>query len=127
MPKPRGLTPEQLALARGRYEAGEPLRQIAADVHMSKTGLCAALAKDGCKMRSPRGKQKVTAAMFVAAWQASESVREVAEKLGCPYGNVFQRALRYRKLGVALKAMPHMVCGGKKLDVAALNALIHGV
>lgn len=40
---------------------------------------------------------------FVAAWQESESVREVCEKTGLSYSQVHQRAYAYRTKGVPLK------------------------
>lgn len=40
---------------------------------------------------------------FVAAWQESESVREVCEKTGLSYSKVHQRAYAYRLKGVPLK------------------------
>lgn len=61
---------------------------------------------------------------FVKAWQGSESVPQVAEKLGLKVGSVQTRAAKYRGAPhfIPLKEMARG--GAKKLDVSAANALI---
>lgn len=68
-------------------------------------------------------KSKIDAATFVEAWESSENVAEVAKKLGLKIQGVRSRAAYYRKQQVLLKPFAR-VGGGKKLDVAALNAII---
>ena len=55
---------------------------------------------------------------FIATWQASASVREVADKLNITIGSASSRASRYRRLGHDLKVMPK----GPILRVASLSA-----
>lgn len=43
---------------------------------------------------------------FVTTWQESESIEEVAQKLGVGVKTVYARALNYRKKGVTLKRFP---------------------
>jgi hypothetical protein len=48
-------------------------------------------------------RKKATAREFVKAWQESETVAEVARKVGSKRNACRVRAFRYRKMGVALK------------------------
>jgi len=68
--------------------------------------------------RTTPNKPAVPAMEFVKTWQASASLDEAKAKLG---EGASSRAARMRKEGVKLKEMPG---GGRKLDVAALNAII---
>ena len=69
--------------------------------------------------RSP-AKPSVPVESFVVAWQACATLAEAKEKLG---DGASSRAARLRKEGVKLK---EMAGSRKKIDVAALNALIGG-
>ena len=62
----------------------------------------------------------VTAEEFIRAWQTSESVDEVAEKIKQDRQNIFSRAHFYRKNGVVLKSMK---TGRPKNDWKALREL----
>jgi hypothetical protein len=64
----------------------------------------------------------IPAEQFVRTWQMSNSVGEVANKLGKAYNVVRQRAYVLRKAGVNLKTMPPMA-RGRRLDVEALNCI----
>lgn len=64
----------------------------------------------------------VTAEQFIEAWQTSETVDEVCEKLKMPKPIVHARASGYREKGVLLKKMKRYANRG--LDVDGLNALI---
>lgn len=55
---------------------------------------------------------------FVKTWLTSDSVREVAEKLGIKRTAAYNRAAAYRARGVRLPRHSGMI------DVAALNRLI---
>lgn len=69
--------------------------------------------------RKPTG-PSIPAVDFVKAWQAAGSLEEARKTLG---DGASSRAARMRKAGVKLK---EFAGGGRKLDVAALNALITG-
>lgn len=66
--------------------------------------------------------EKVGPEEFIAAWQASRTIREVAVKLGMSEERTAMRAAHCRRRGVKLKAIGKP--GRKPLDVAGLNALI---
>jgi len=73
---------------------------------------------------------------FVKAWQTSDNVDEVAEKLGLTKTSVQARASKYRSgvlsddgkhfvvEPIALKRMNRRGGGGSRLDTAAANRLI---
>jgi transposase len=61
---------------------------------------------------------------FVAAWQAGESHKDVAAKLGMGVSGVVSRARYYRKKGVKLKSFASGGVGATPLDVDKLNKLI---
>ena len=64
---------------------------------------------------------------FVRIWQAASSVAEVAEKLHVKAPDAASRASRYRKKGIKLKMMPHVVVRGAAFTpdfIAHLNAVI---
>lgn len=67
---------------------------------------------------------KVEMPAFVVAWEASNSVKEVADKLGIKVTSVMARASKYRgaPLNIPLKSMPR--AGGAKLDVVAAKELL---
>lgn len=69
----------------------------------------------------------VPAETFVKAWQASNSLDEVIEKLNAEghevqAGSLTTRAAGYRSKGINLKKFPRQ--GGRSLDVEALKKLI---
>ena len=61
---------------------------------------------------------------FITAWEKSESVKEVADKLGIKVTSVMARASKYRgtPFNIPLKTMPRG--GGAKLDISAAKALL---
>jgi len=67
---------------------------------------------------------KVEMASFITAWEASNSVKEVADKLGIKVTSVMARASKYRgtPLNIPLKSMPR--AGGAKLDITAAKELL---
>lgn len=65
-----------------------------------------------------------SATKFCQAWQNSENLKEVCEKTGMDSLSASQRAVNYRKKGVNLKCFQKG--GGRRLDVAALNAVLGG-
>lgn len=76
-------------------------------------------------MAKATGKAKnVDMPTFVKAWQGSDSVPQVAQKLGLKVGSVQTRAAKYRGEPhfIPLKEMARG--GAKKLDVSAATALI---
>ena len=64
---------------------------------------------------------KYTYEQFITAWQTSETLTEVGEKLGVSRQTVEITAGKLRKAGVELKPM---VKQRAKIDVAALNKMI---
>lgn len=68
-------------------------------------------------------KQRINAMEFVKAWDVAESIDEVAKKLGAPIASLRTKAYQYRKKGVDLKYFAS-TRGGKKLDIAELNAVL---
>jgi hypothetical protein len=60
-------------------------------------------------------KVSISARQFIQTWQTSESVAEVADKLGLHYVSAFQRAARMRERGVPLKEM-----SGRREDYESL-------
>ena len=48
---------------------------------------------------------KCTAEEFIEAWQTSDNVPEVAEKIREPKKNLYARACYFRKMGIPLKRM----------------------
>jgi hypothetical protein len=72
--------------------------------------------------RPGRTKYAVTPAQFVAAWQMSDTVQEVSDKLKMPQPIVLARASTYRQSGVRLKKLRRRSRRG--VDVAELNRLI---
>jgi hypothetical protein len=75
--------------------------------------------EDGRKKGSRYG---VSPPQFVQAWQASDSVDAVCERLHMPRRAVLARALSYRSKGVLLKPMPRETRA--RLDVPSLNRQI---
>lgn len=69
-------------------------------------------------------KKGPTAEQFVKDWQNSSNLKEVCEKTGMDSLAASQRAVNYRKKGVNLKCFQKG--GGRRLDVAALNAVLGG-
>lgn len=61
----------------------------------------------------------VTPEEFVQAWQTSESLDEVAKRLGLYRSLCYSRAAHYRRKGVALKEFPRKA----SLDWAGLQRL----
>lgn len=61
---------------------------------------------------------------FIVAWEGSDSVKEVADKLGIKLTSVMARASKYRgePFNIPLKCMQRG--GGAKLDVSAAKELI---
>ncbi len=61
---------------------------------------------------------------FITAWEQSESIKEVADKLGIKVTSVMARASKYRgePLNIPLKQMARS--GGAKLDIDSAKALI---
>jgi hypothetical protein len=62
----------------------------------------------------------IPADKFVIAWQTSSSIKEVQNKIGGNANNLYQRAYRYRKLGIPLK---HFYSATDTLDVERLTEL----
>lgn len=75
-----------------------------------------------------RSNSYVTPDCFVRAWQQSQSVAEVCERISSTRSAVMVRWRKYRDLGVNLKPLsnPNLSNRGRKptVDVAALNKLI---
>jgi len=65
-------------------------------------------------------KVKVNPQEFVLAWQESDTIDDVAERLGMNKMSVRQRAYSYRRKGVPLKSMR---TGANKVDWESLKAL----
>lgn len=80
------------------------------------------MAEEKKKSTKPRKTPapSVPAVEFVKAWQGAANLTEAKAKLG---DGASSRAARMRKAGINLKEFEG---GGRKLDVAALNALIAG-
>ncbi len=70
-------------------------------------------------------RHRVSPAEFVQAWESSDCVNEVVEKLKIIKSLIMVRACYYRKRGVKLKHMRKT--GTRHLDVAALNEIIKGI
>ena len=68
-------------------------------------------------------KRQVSAMDFVLAYNVANSAAEVATSLGLKIASVTQRANSLRKQNVNLKKFPDGR-GGKRLNIAALNAAI---
>jgi len=75
---------------------------------------------------------RITPEEFVKAVQSSDSIKEVAQKLGMPYGSVYARYKSYitprTKNGVVTRAaipLKHLTEGrtNKRLDIARLTEL----
>lgn len=66
------------------------------------------------------GATRVNPQEFVLAWQESETIDDVAERLGMNKMSVRQRAYSYRRKGVPLKSMR---TGANKVDWESLVAL----
>lgn len=64
----------------------------------------------------------VSPADFVVAWESSETVSEVSDRLGMPKPIVLARASGYRKDGVRLKKLRRE--SKKALDIDELNRLV---
>lgn len=77
-------------------------------------------------MAKETGEKRVRIDMvpFVTAWEGSNSVKEVAEKLGLKVTSVMARASKYRSepFNIPLKGMQRG--GGAKLDVTAAKELM---
>jgi hypothetical protein len=69
---------------------------------------------------------RVTPLQFVETWTLSNSVAEVAEKLGMPQPIVMARASFYRKKGVKLKRMPRHR-SKRALDIPFLCGLVEQI
>ena len=69
-----------------------------------------------------KSKYGVAAEQFVSAWEESDSVKEVADRLNMPPAVCSARAKSYRDLGIPLKKMPRI--RRKSLDIQALTSLI---
>lgn len=65
----------------------------------------------------------VTPKEFIKAWEESESLNEVAGKVGLTYWGVNARACYYRKKGIKLKRLTGKN-GRPGLDTVGLNAYI---
>jgi len=70
-----------------------------------------------------RTEYDVSPESFIRAWQASQSVDEVAATLKMPKPIVLARKSNYKKAGIKLKSMPRKSTD-RRLDVDKLNALI---
>lgn len=68
-------------------------------------------------------KATIATDVFVLAFNACNTRKEVAVKLGTTYNNVTQREKALRKLGVHLKEMAPAK-KGRQINVEALNKLI---
>ena len=66
--------------------------------------------------------KKIPAAEFVTAWQTSSSIAEVAKRTGLIGNTAYQRAIRYRKMGIGLKRF-ETARGPRPLDIGALAQL----
>lgn len=73
------------------------------------------------KKKKKRTRYNVSPEEFVVAWQRSETVQEVCDRLGMPKANVLARASNYRSRGVILKEMPRG--RSRHLEVEKLNRL----
>ena len=62
---------------------------------------------------------------FIRAYQKCNSHQEVAEKLNVTQNTVYQRSLKFRKMGINLKMMERKQ--KSKIDVQDLNALIENL
>ena len=69
-------------------------------------------------------KNTVSAEQFVAIYLAAETMEEVIEKTQLNKASIQSRCSHLRKLGVNLPKKFKGTFGGKKLDIASLNALI---
>lgn len=74
------------------------------------------------KERKKYGTYNVPWEKFVTTWEESNSVDEVAIKLGMPREIVASRKSYYTGMGMQLKSMPRK--GKKKMDVDKANELI---
>jgi len=70
---------------------------------------------------------KVELEAFITAWEASTSVKEVADKLGIKPTSVMARASKYRgaPLSIPLKSMPRT--GAAKLDAGKAKEFLAGL
>lgn len=75
-------------------------------------------------MAKTTGAKRIRIAMpeFVTAWEASGSIKEVADKTGLKPLSIQARSSKYRSLGIPLKTMPR--AGGAKLQVTAALELL---
>jgi signal recognition particle subunit SEC65 len=72
-------------------------------------------------------KARTTPREFLVAWQSSNSLQEVADKLDVTIASVVSREKKYRgMLGDKLKVFPKH-SRVKKLDAASLNALLEEI
>ena len=67
---------------------------------------------------------KIAITPFIEAWEASNSVKEVSDKLGIKVTSVMARASKYRgePFNLPLKSMPRG--GGAKLNLSAAKELL---
>ena len=70
-----------------------------------------------------RGRVSVSHAAFCKAWKKAYSVADVAAKVHMAYSGAQARALVLRKAGVKL---PKFTRKARRIDVAALNAILRG-
>tara|TARA_R110000744_G_scaffold17450_4_gene47253 strand:+ start:41 stop:283 length:243 start_codon:yes stop_codon:yes gene_type:complete len=70
----------------------------------------------------------VTPEEFVRVWQTGKNVGEVAEKLNLSRRACYQRAVAYRKKGVALKKYPRGRHGASQdIDYTSLASLANSL
>lgn len=85
-----------------KHNAGISSRIIARDLGLAKRTVIVILNERVYDLRS-NTRSNVSPMEFVAAWQESDTAREVCEKTGLSYSSVHQRAFEYRLKGVPLK------------------------
>jgi len=69
------------------------------------------------------GTKIISAEEFVVAFAECETMEQMEQRTGWTRGKVMYRAAQLRKRGVQLPVKFKAQGGGKRLDVAALNAL----
>jgi hypothetical protein len=73
-------------------------------------------------MKKPKSKPQVSWDDFITAWEASESVEEVAKKTGLSETTVKVKGYKLRKMKVAIKQYPRKVA--PKLTAADANEIL---
>jgi transposase len=69
---------------------------------------------------------ELTPEQFVRIWTKCDSIAEVAKKTGLTKSGVYNRAHKYRKLGVKLKRYVYSFGGRPALNIERLNQIAAG-